>query len=46
MHFKQDKGYQDKGLAIAIYTNPAFAQREYRDDIILLSNSIAAMVQA
>ena len=46
MHSKQDKGCRDKGLAIATYTNPAFAQREYGDSIISLSDSIAATVRA
>ena len=46
VHSKQDEGYQDKGLASAIYTNPTFTQREYRDGIILLSDSIAATVRA
>jgi len=46
VHSKQDKGYQDKELASAIYTNPTFTQREYGDGIILLSNSMAATVRA
>jgi len=46
VHSKQDKGYWDKGLASATHTNPAFAQREYGDGIILLSNSMAAIVRA
>ena len=46
MHSKQDEGYQDKGLASAIYTNPAFEQQEHGDGIISPSDSIDEAVRA
>jgi len=45
VHSKYKEGCQDKGLASATQTNPSFAQREYKDGIILLSDSIAAIVR-
>ena len=46
MHFKYKEGCRDKGLANVIQTNPSFAQQEYGDSIILLRDSIVAIVQA
>ena len=46
MHSEQNKGYRDKGLASVIYTNPAFAQREHGDGIILPSDSMDEAVRA
>ena len=44
MHSKQEDGCREDGFANAMQTNPSLEQQKYRDGIILLRDSIAAMV--
>jgi len=45
VYSKQEDGCYEDGFANAIQTNPSFKQREYRDSIISLRDSIAATVR-